>query len=99
MTTALKNCDFRDLRGLEELDLSGNAITSMSDDLFIDLDSLVELDVSGNGLTGLPWISGLTKLNFLDVSENAFVYADEVDGVREWFFPDLTGLTALTRLD
>ena len=108
--TALKDWDFRDLRGLEGLDLSGNSITSMSDGLFADLESLVELDVSGNGLTGLPAVNGLTGLTSLDVSANALSVLPAVNGLTELTFldvsgnalsslPDISTLTKVTNLD
>ena len=108
--TALKDWDFRDLSGLEGLDLSGNSITSMSDGLFMDLESLVELDVSGNGLTGLPAVNGLTELTSLDVSGNALSGLPDTSTLTKLtnldasgnglsVFPSLAGLTALTRVD
>ena len=108
--TELKDWDFRDLSGLEGLDLSGNKVTSMSNEAFMDLESLVELDVSGNGLTALPKINGLTGLTSLDVSANALSGLPAVNGLTELSFLDISGnvlsslpamstLTKVTNLD
>ena len=51
--TGLKEQDFKDLSGLEVLNLSGNSVSSLSAEAFSDLASLTELDVSGNGLDGI----------------------------------------------
>ena len=108
--TTLKAWDFRNLRRLEGLNLSGNSITSMSNGLFANLESLVELDVSGNGLRGLPRISGLTELISLDVSANALSRLPAVNTLTKVTFLDVSGnrlsslpntstLTNLTNLD
>ena len=57
---------------LTTLDLSGNSISALNEDIFDGFMALTTLDLSGNSLTELPdgIFSGLTRLRGVDVSGN-----------------------------
>lgn len=64
------------LRGLRELDLSGNRLSTLSDGSF-EMTSLERLNVAENRLRLLPAELGhLTRLRSLDASENAIATLD-----------------------
>ena len=75
-----------ELSALQELDLSGNAITDLTP--LARLTGLERLDLSENAIADLSPLSGLTSLRWLDVGENPYV-ADLSP------LADLTGLTEL----
>lgn len=66
---------FKNLRLLEELDLSNCALIDFDDDAFSSLENLKSLDLSQNHLTmiKLSWFAGLTKLESLDLSNNQLI--------------------------
>ena len=108
--TALKAWDFSDLIALEGLNLSGNTLSELADEVFIDLDSLTELDVSGNSLETLPTVNGLTTLTYFDASGNNLdtlptvneltnLTHFDVSGNSLEFLPSIYQLTNLTHFD
>ncbi|XP_078352413.1 uncharacterized protein LOC144637144 [Oculina patagonica] len=67
---------FSKLTGLQELDLSSNAVTFLPDRVFAAQIYLRRLDLSSNGITSLPdrVFSNLTSLGNLDLSSNGITF-------------------------
>ena len=90
----MKAGDFDGLTGLERLDLTGNSLSSLPENIFSDLISLRTLDLTDNSLSSLPKniFSDLISLRILDLTGNS------LSSLAENAFPDLTN-TNLRILD
>ena len=99
--TSLKTGDFSGLPKLGSLNLEGNALTALPEDLFDRLSTLQILYLSGNDLTALPedLFNGLTALRKLFLDDNALTALPEdlLDGLGALTYLYLEG-NALTAL-
>ena len=88
---ALAVGDFAGLTGLRRLDLSGNQIPGLPNNVFAELGALKTLDVSDNTMTTLRThsFSGLSSLTRLNLSEN------DLSALPPGVFALLTALTEL----
>ncbi|KAF2288022.1 hypothetical protein GH714_003943 [Hevea brasiliensis] len=80
-----------EVQTLEVLRLDRNALTGKVPTNLNNLTSVVELNLARNQLTGpLPNLTGMTSLNYVDLSNNSFVTQE----APEWFstLPSLTTL-------
>ena len=101
--TILKEWDFRHLRRLEGLNLSGNRLSVWLSSFDDDLINLRELDVSSNLLRNEFDVTGLTELRRLNVSRNRFTSLTDVEGLSKLThfdasWNDLTNLPNLSAL-
>ncbi|RKU15994.1 hypothetical protein C6501_06055 [Candidatus Poribacteria bacterium] len=73
--TVLQEKDFEGLRGLENLDLHSNSLSSLSVGLFDDLRALKTLDMKENSLRSLPddVFDELRSLKQLDLKDNDLI--------------------------
>ena len=87
----LQTCDFEGLSGLEFLDLQGNQLSALPEDVFDGLSSLEFLDLNGNLLSWLPEdvFDGLSSLEVLWLTDNKLI------GLPEDVFDGLSSLEVL----
>nr|XP_006814080.1 PREDICTED: toll-like receptor 8-like [Saccoglossus kowalevskii] len=81
LNPVIKNSTFKDVPNLEELSLANSHIGDSTLNGLVNLSSLISLYLSGNNLNYLPKVvhslSTMTKLEILELSENAFIRTPE----------------------